>query len=379
MSAIELVHRDPETGERGSAHVGRTLKDALVTTIAGPKGAVTMSIIFTIPLTMYDGTPFPSRDLIIFLTSGTILLTLVVANFALPLLAGQESAEDEERNLRMALIAVLDSTLKRLRAILKTDEHAEIVPALRLVTARYRSRLFRETYALEGYDELMDDLLGEVFKLQQKRADEIQSASIADGASVNDLVPYYMALRGIRRSVGYVGKGVNVGSQFTTFRGRVAVLWHGVFPRDVESEKSELVYYDTCLFAIDLERVAINYLEGVASENDGMRSEIAQVLANEHQSACESLWGRINFGQDVMQDPDRELVHSAHETMPENMRQTFGEQFKMARKHADEADALGLEIELEEIRRLRDDGKITKQQAHELRESVYLMQMSLGE
>ena len=188
-----------------------------------------------------------------------------------------------------------------------------------------------------------------------------------------------MILRSIRRSVGYFGKAVNVGSRYSSLRGRLAILWHSVFPRHDDSERAERAYYDTCLFAIDLERVAIDYLEGVASENDGMRSEIAQVLANEHQSACESIWGRINYGQDVIQDPDQELVHGVHDTMPEDMRQTFGEQFKMARKHADEADTLGLEVELEEIRRLRDAGKITKQQAHELRESVYLMQMTLAE
>ena len=42
-------------------------------------------------------------------------------------------------------------------------------------------------------------------------------------------------------------------------------------------------------------------------------------------------------------------------------------------------DALALGFELEEVQRLRAQGIITKQQAHELRESVYLMQMTLGE
>ena len=382
VSIIELVHRDRETGERGAAHVGRTLKDALVTTIAGPKGAVTMSIIFTIPLTMADGSPFPNRDLIIFLTSGTILLTLIVANFALPLLASQETDADEERDLKLALIAVLEATLKRLRAIMKSDEHAEIVPALRLVAARYRSRLFRERFELEGYGDIMAELLGTVLKLQQKRADELQ---LSEGGpqSVEEAVPYYLTLRSIRQSVGYIGSSTKVGSQFYTLRGRAMLLWRTVFPKHLDSdearEKAERIYYDTCLFAIDLERVAIGYLEGVASEDDGVRSEVAQVLANEHQSACESIWGRINYGQDSMQDPDRELEHGAHDAMPEGMRQTFGEQFRAARKHADEADTRALEIELEEIRRLRDAGEITKQQAHELRESVYLMQMTLGE
>ena len=378
VSILEFIHRDPGTGERGVAHAARSLKDALVTTIAGPKGAVTLSIIFTIPLTLADGTPFPNRDLIIFLTAGTILLTLVVANVFLPLLANPQGEGNEEDELQVANIAVLDATLKRIRAILKSDENAEYVPALRLAAARYRSRLFRARLEREGCGDIMRQLMDDVFELQQARADEIQD-SMSDSVSKRKAAPYYAALRGIRSSVGYMGSSTKVGSRFGSIGGELMLLWHQLFPAKMETEQAERVYYDTCLFAIDLERTAIDYLEGVASLNDGQRSEVAQVLANEHQSACESLWGRINYGQDSLHDADMDIVHVVGDEMPEGMHHTFSEQFKQARKHADEADAMALSIELEEIQRLRAQGEITKQQAHELRESVYLMQMTLAE
>ena len=377
VAFLELIHRDRETGERGIANPAKSVKDALVTTIAGPKGAVTLSIIFTIPLTLADGSPFPNRDLIIFLTAGTILLTLVVANVFLPLLAPHGKSQDDEEATNAARIAVLDATLKRIRALLKTDEHAEYVPALRLVAARYRSRLFRARLDQEGCGDIMRELMDEVFKLQQARADEIQGDMQAP-IGVRQAAPYYNMLRGIRQSVGYTGESVKVGSRFKSIRGFFSVLWQLAFPPKIEDEQSERAYYDTCLFAIELERVAIDYLEGIASQNDGRRSEVAQVLANEHQSVCESLWGRINYGQDFEIDPTTELQHGVHDELPEGMRQTFGEQFKQARKHADEADALALGFELEEVHRLRAQDAITKQQAHELRESVYLMQMTLS-
>ena len=377
VSILELLHRDPETGERGAAYVARSLKDSLVTTIAGPKGAVTLSIIFTIPFTLTDGSPFPNRDLIIFLTAGTILLTLVVANVFLPLLASQGDDTSDEAATNAALIAVLDATLKRVRALLKADEDAEYVPALRLVAARYRSRLFRARLEQQGCGDIMRELMGEVFELQQQRADEVQG-SMAGAGSAWDVALYYSLLRSIRQSVGYGGESVKVGSRARNLREGLALLGRTAFPPHIEGERCEQAYYDTCLFAIDLERTAIEYLEPVASLNDGRRSEIAQVLANEHQSVCESLWGRINYGQEVTLDPNMELGHGAYGELPEGMRQTFGEQFKKARQHADEADALALSIELEEVHRLRAEGAITKQQAHELRESVYLMQMTLG-
>ncbi|MBK1891609.1 Na+/H+ antiporter [Undibacterium sp. 14-3-2] len=59
----------------------------LVTAFAGVRGAITLAGILTLPLTMLDGTDFPARDLVIFLAMGVILLSLIVASIALPILA----------------------------------------------------------------------------------------------------------------------------------------------------------------------------------------------------------------------------------------------------------------------------------------------------
>lgn len=375
VSVIELLIKD-EVGERGYKHLGATLKDSLVTTVAGPKGAVTLSIIFTIPLALTDGSPFPERDLIIFLTAGTILLTLIVANIALPLLGGGESSDQEEEELRSALIKVLSATLERIRTIMKNDEDAESVPALRFVAARYRNRLLRERLAQEGCGDLLRQLMGEVIDCQQARADELQSRP-GPYSDSRIAAPYYMMLRGIRRSVGYGGKAVRIGSRLSSVKGMLMLTWERLFPTRVEGEKNERMYYDSCIFAIELERAAIEYLEDAVAADDGKRGEIAQALLNEHKSALESLWGRINYNQDTSHDTDVEFSEAVSDEMPEGMEQNFGEQLQKARKYSDEADALALSIELEEIQRLFSNGEITKQQAHELRESVYLMQMTL--
>ena len=378
VTILEFVNRNRETGERGIDHPKRAIKDSLITTIAGPKGAVTLSIILTIPLTVADGSASPNRDLIIFLTAGTILMTLIVANVFLPILAGGSEKAHTEDDMLVARIAVLDATLKRIRTILKSDENADYVPALRLVAARYRSRLFRARLEHEGCGDIMRELMDEVFDLQEARAEEIRIER-GETLTARQLASRKRILRNIRRSVGYGGGADRVGTGAGSFAGVLATLLTRAFPANVEGEQAERIYYDTCLFAIDLERVAIDYLEGVVAESDGQRAEIAQVLANEHQSVCESLWGRINYGQDEAHDPAMDIEHTVDEKMPTGMLQTFSEQFKQARQHADEADALALSIELEEINRLRTSEKITKQQAHELREGVYLMQMTLME
>lgn len=378
ISAMELSHKDPATGKRGIAEKAKTLKGALVTTIAGPKGAVTLSIIMTIPYYTDAGTAFPARDLVIFLTACTILATLLLADLALPKLAAKPAgAVDEKDALAAASVRVLSATIKELTDKMAEGTKPEYEPATRLTIARYRTRLARTRLEREGCGDIMGELIGEVLEVQQKRADEIQQSN-SDRFSASDVAPYYAILRGIRSSVGYFSKATNVGSRMYTLRGRLALLRQRIHPTRIEGEKAERIYYDTCLFAIDLENTAIDYLNGVVEEG-GRRADIAKVLIDEHETALASLWGRINFDQDSPQQPTRNLEHGAHDALPEGMHQTFASQFQQARRYADEVDEGALAIELDQIRELRERGEISEPIARNLREDVYLLQMQLQE
>ncbi len=67
-----------------------TLRSALIMTLAGTKGTITLSIVLTLPLFTASGAIFPQRQLIIFLASSVILVSLLLANIAVPLLAGSK-------------------------------------------------------------------------------------------------------------------------------------------------------------------------------------------------------------------------------------------------------------------------------------------------
>ncbi|MGE8487998.1 MAG: Na+/H+ antiporter, partial [Paraburkholderia nemoris] len=76
---------------RGAAKHGMVsavpgLRTATVTTVAGVRGAVTLAGVLSLPEVLPGGTPLPGRDLAIFIASGVILLSLLVAVVALPLL-----------------------------------------------------------------------------------------------------------------------------------------------------------------------------------------------------------------------------------------------------------------------------------------------------
>ncbi|MEI4509392.1 Na+/H+ antiporter [Sphingopyxis sp. CCNWLW253] len=53
---------------------------------AGVRGAITLAGVLTLPLALDDGTAFPARDLAIFLAAGVIIVSLLLASVALPLL-----------------------------------------------------------------------------------------------------------------------------------------------------------------------------------------------------------------------------------------------------------------------------------------------------
>ncbi|AQR75672.1 Na+/H+ antiporter [Sphingomonas sp. LM7] len=54
--------------------------------LAGVRGAITLAGVLTLPLALDDGTPFPARDLAIFLATGVIIVSLVIASAGLPML-----------------------------------------------------------------------------------------------------------------------------------------------------------------------------------------------------------------------------------------------------------------------------------------------------
>ncbi|MBQ9015796.1 MAG: Na+/H+ antiporter [Firmicutes bacterium] len=378
LAALELIHRDPQTGQRGGAHPSRTIRRALVTTIAGPKGAVTLSIIMTIPLFVRQGSAFPHRELIIFLTSGVILCTLLLADFLLPRLAPKAENADEERHLQQARVMTLEGTVEEMRRLLDEYPNSEFTPALRLALMRYRVRLMRQRLAMDTCGQIMEQLIQEVLAVQQKRADEIQKQDQSE-ISIGQALPYFAALPGIRSSVGYFGGAEHVGARFASRRGRLFLRLFRFKRQDYDDDQKAKLYYDTVLFAIDLEHAAMDYLQTVKDGKDPERSRVAAVLLEEHETALESLWGRLNYGQDKVREDTDELNHGIHDALPRGVKNTTGEQFRKAWHFADEADANALEIELDQIRRLRAEGRITEHEARTLREEVYLMQTTLME
>jgi CPA1 family monovalent cation:H+ antiporter len=105
---------------RGEPMVRPPWKLLVVVSLAGVRGALTLAGILTLPLAMNDGTPFPARDLVIFLAAGVIVVSLVAASIGLPfLLKGLElppepTHQQEEDAARVAAAEAAIRTIEKL-------------------------------------------------------------------------------------------------------------------------------------------------------------------------------------------------------------------------------------------------------------------------
>ena len=91
----------------------------------GMRGAISLASALAIPLTVQNGSPFPGRDQILFLTFCVILLTLVGQGLSLPLLIrrlGLAGAEgEEEREETWARLRAAEAALARLEELADED------------------------------------------------------------------------------------------------------------------------------------------------------------------------------------------------------------------------------------------------------------------
>ena len=214
----------------------------------------------------------------------------------------------------------------------------------------------------------MRELVDGVMQAQQARADEIQREGL-DNLSPEEAAPYLDALRAVRSSVGYFGNAKKVGARSHSWRGRLAFWRMRLRRNSMSKEKRQRVYYETCLFELELDKAAIAYLQNMAEhDEDEMRRHVAAALVDQHQAVIQSITQRLGWTEDTLPDDKAEIVNKAVGR--------FDDQLDKARRYADEVDASAYVVELEQIGKLEAAGQIDKQVAAQLREDVYLMQMS---
>ncbi|UQZ75619.1 Na+/H+ antiporter [Niallia circulans] len=93
-----------------------SIKNTLLVSLTGVRGAVTMAGVLSIPFVIHTGQGFPERSLILFLAAGVIMFTLLAATIFLPFLSkssGETEINDEDLVIR-AKKKIMLSTIDKL-------------------------------------------------------------------------------------------------------------------------------------------------------------------------------------------------------------------------------------------------------------------------
>ena len=356
-------------------HTGKQLvRDALVTTLSGPKGAVTLSIIMTIPFTLSTGEAFPQRDTLIFLASGVILCTLLLANFVVPVLAPKEDSPDEteEQDVNAVTIDILKRVIRQLREQKTPQNESSTQIVIRQYSERIK-RLRRQNTSAPRLVELRAGALAAQTRMVEAR---MQSGDLTREEGSRELERLNSARRLLMRAhtrrekLGEVWSRVKVGVMHA--RRNLDRMVRHVVDDELQLERNRQL-------RIELEECALNYYLGRMDDADLEVADGAGVLAAECRSTLSffrvanepAVLARANVAGSVI-GVDAGGMRGALQSMDT-------QKIQVIKARVTDVEAEALRLELEEIQAMRDEGRLTRDAARELREEVYLLQMATGE
>ena len=114
-----------------------------ISILSGPRGAISLAVCLSIPLYLYDGTPFPYRHLLLFIGSAIIITTLLLSSFVLPLIAPKQG-RDDLRLIQSANRQLIRNVIESLRSEITEENRV----AMYSVISHYEE-LLAERYSKE--------------------------------------------------------------------------------------------------------------------------------------------------------------------------------------------------------------------------------------
>ncbi len=158
----------------------------------GIRGVVSLAAALSIPLTLGDGTPFPERDTILFITFCVILATLLGQGSMLPTVfrglglveRGRQEQRAEEAREYAARIAAVEATLGRLQELsARAAVDAELAAALR-VRQEERLRRLRRHHDTAGEDRAVR--AGATLELELIAAERVRMHELRSSGALGD-------------------------------------------------------------------------------------------------------------------------------------------------------------------------------------------------
>ncbi len=371
---LDLVSKDPETNMR-AVPKKHFVRNALVTTLAGPKGAVSLSLALTIPVTLAADQPMPVRDLLLFLICSTIILTLLLANFVVPLLSPKDEEDEDETDEAETRveIEIVDNVIRALREQRDSKNRRAIFAVIRSLNER-KASLQRDVAS----SRQLRFLRQEVLVKQEEYIKEQVEMDAVDKRAAERYLKRIDRMKTMLKSKRSVVPGSSQ-LQNTPLASQTSTM------KRIQRKVTDSTNLERrrCEFKIGIEQVAVDYLKQVVETDDKERIGAAKALLTEHQPLLATLKARLaaldiaeGIACDVDAGPavsDTRIVRSDTGSLHID-RDERDNTLEMI----DEIRAEALRLELDEIQTMRDAGRISNATAKGMREEVYLLQMSLN-
>lgn len=348
--------RDVNTGQRRKMTADRW-RSAAVMTFGGPKGTITLSLMFTIPYYIASGVNFPMRNELIFIASGVIILTLLLANFLLPLLAPARNRDTTKAELVPVTIEVLRSTVEELTGRITPENRRAVL----MVVDSYTKRISRLKQRIgesdpQGLERLQIEALHWEKDYVRDHLAEIKAHPAADKATQEmNVEACERMLDQIMNTLRHTSTDPTAGHTVSQVRGR-ARMWtrrvSNITKRTISKIRrtTPLVSEDQ-IFARtrQLQLEAIHHVIARLIDEmgrDTYNTEHCSALLLDYRRAEASLQARPNVGGNA----------SAIAQAEDIKRESYG-------------------IELSVIQDMYEKGEITRAQTRQLRRNIYVMQV----
>ncbi|RBP99595.1 cation:proton antiporter [Bifidobacterium xylocopae] len=373
VTGVLFFATDPDTGRRVPMDK-RRLRSAAVMTFGGPKGTITLSLVLTIPFTLASGGAFPMRNELIFVAAGVIIVTLLLANFGLPLLAPAQERDVERPKVEKS-IEVLRRTVQELSS--RADDSNRL--AVQHVITLYNQRISRLKSQIGQYNPREPQALqlqtlqwerayieDELDRIRRKEEQDESDEQAADGAAQKD----YQEETGTERAEKYTRDSREQAASLILERiiNSLAHLdqgsefkwrWH-IVARRIQGLLRHLVH-------------RLRHMTPKISENEVFLAG-RQLQADLNHHVVEQLYAELGKGRFKTEDLlttiiNHQLIESSAEGKTE-----FGEVSQMS-ESVEEVKREGYAVELSVVQDMVEAGEISRGQARELRRNVYVMQV----
>ncbi|KZL89079.1 Na+/H+ antiporter [Clostridium magnum] len=313
------------------------IRMAFLTTLTGVRGTVTMAGVLSIPFFLDNGEVFPERSLILFLTAGVILFTLVSATVFLPILSKQESAEGDKidnNDLNKAKSKLLLASIKSIES--EINEKNETV-AYELINEYKR---ISQDHRL-GQDSIVREL-----DLDQRKIAEIRLIALKaerkyiyelmDKGEVNEAV-----FKAFDKSFDYREEAFLQNTrQDTMYLIRKLIRWLRRFYGNHGKQKD--IKLNNLRLVKDIQIKA--FQEAIKSLGEYMKSheksEVAQMVILDYKSMINRLKGKIlKYNEESIEQKEELRIKV-------------------------------MDMERSEIRKMYELGEITREQSNELRRYI---------